>query len=91
MVANTFPKKLHNYIFYLLVVKILNRYIFISAKLKLVTDTLYKYIANSKIVLVNLCFMKSQHQVILSIGSNQGNRLENVRHCIELIHQKLVL
>jgi 7,8-dihydro-6-hydroxymethylpterin-pyrophosphokinase len=25
--------------------------------------------------------MKSQHQVILSIGSNQGNRLENVRHC----------
>jgi 7,8-dihydro-6-hydroxymethylpterin-pyrophosphokinase len=26
--------------------------------------------------------MKSQHQVILSIGSNQGNRLENVRHCI---------
>jgi 7,8-dihydro-6-hydroxymethylpterin-pyrophosphokinase len=35
--------------------------------------------------------MKSQHQVILSIGSNQGNRLENVRHCIELIHQKLVL
>jgi 7,8-dihydro-6-hydroxymethylpterin-pyrophosphokinase len=33
--------------------------------------------------------MKSQHQVILSIGSNQGNRLENVRHCIELIHQKV--
>jgi 7,8-dihydro-6-hydroxymethylpterin-pyrophosphokinase len=32
--------------------------------------------------------MKSQHQVILSIGSNQGNRLENVRHC-ELIHQKV--
>jgi deoxyguanosine kinase len=30
--------------------------------------------------------MKSQHQVILSIGSNQGNRLENVRQCIELIH-----
>jgi 7,8-dihydro-6-hydroxymethylpterin-pyrophosphokinase len=27
--------------------------------------------------------MKSQHQVILSIGSNQGNRLENVRHCID--------
>jgi 2-amino-4-hydroxy-6-hydroxymethyldihydropteridine diphosphokinase len=33
--------------------------------------------------------MKSQHQVILSIGSNQGNRLENVKHCIELIHQKI--
>jgi 7,8-dihydro-6-hydroxymethylpterin-pyrophosphokinase len=27
--------------------------------------------------------MKSQHQVILSIGSNQGNRLENVRHRID--------
>ncbi|MFT7334934.1 MAG: deoxyguanosine kinase [Porticoccaceae bacterium] len=33
--------------------------------------------------------MKSQHQVILSIGSNQGNRLENVKHCIELIHQEV--
>jgi deoxyguanosine kinase len=33
--------------------------------------------------------MKSQHQVILSIGSNQGNRLENVRHCIELIHREI--
>jgi deoxyguanosine kinase len=33
--------------------------------------------------------MKSQHQVILSIGSNQGNRLENVRHCIELLHQEV--
>ncbi|WP_016990649.1 2-amino-4-hydroxy-6-hydroxymethyldihydropteridine diphosphokinase [Flavobacterium sp. ACAM 123] len=33
--------------------------------------------------------MKSQHKVILSIGSNQGNRLENVKLCIELIHQKI--
>jgi deoxyguanosine kinase len=33
--------------------------------------------------------MKSQHQIILSIGSNQGNRLENVKHCIELIHQEV--
>lgn len=33
--------------------------------------------------------MKSQHQVILSIGSNQGNRLENVRQCIELIHREV--
>ena len=33
--------------------------------------------------------MKAQHQVILSIGSNQGDRLENVRHCIELIHQEI--
>ncbi|MDX6183888.1 2-amino-4-hydroxy-6-hydroxymethyldihydropteridine diphosphokinase [Flavobacterium sp. Fl-77] len=31
--------------------------------------------------------MKSQHQVVLSIGSNQGNRLENIQTCINLIHQ----
>ncbi|UFH36694.1 2-amino-4-hydroxy-6-hydroxymethyldihydropteridine diphosphokinase [Flavobacterium acetivorans] len=33
--------------------------------------------------------MKAQHQVILSIGSNQGDRLENIKHCIELIHQEM--
>lgn len=33
--------------------------------------------------------MKSQHQVILSIGSNQGDRLENVKQCVELIHKKI--
>jgi 2-amino-4-hydroxy-6-hydroxymethyldihydropteridine diphosphokinase len=33
--------------------------------------------------------MKSQHQVILSIGSNQGNRLENIENCIHLIHQEV--
>lgn len=33
--------------------------------------------------------MKSQHQVILSIGSNQGNRLENVERCLKLIHQEI--
>ncbi|MFV5698371.1 2-amino-4-hydroxy-6-hydroxymethyldihydropteridine diphosphokinase [Flavobacterium sp. ZT3R17] len=33
--------------------------------------------------------MKSQHQVILSIGSNQGNRLENIEHCLQLIHQEV--
>ncbi len=33
--------------------------------------------------------MKSQHQVILSIGSNQGNRLENIERCLELIHQEI--
>jgi 2-amino-4-hydroxy-6-hydroxymethyldihydropteridine diphosphokinase len=33
--------------------------------------------------------MKSQHQVILSIGSNEGNRLENLQLCIEMIHQKI--
>ncbi len=33
--------------------------------------------------------MKVQHQVILSIGSNQGNRLENVQQCITMIHEQL--
>ena len=33
--------------------------------------------------------MKSQHQVILSIGSNLGNRLENIEHSLELIHQEV--
>jgi hypothetical protein len=49
-----------------------------------------KYIANSKILLVNLHpIMKSQHQVILSIGSNLGNRLENIERSLELIHQEV--
>jgi deoxyguanosine kinase len=33
--------------------------------------------------------MKSQHQIVLSIGSNQGNRLENIESCIALIHQEV--
>jgi len=33
--------------------------------------------------------MKSQHQVVLSLGSNQGNRLENIENCMQLIHQKI--
>lgn len=33
--------------------------------------------------------MKSQHQVVLSIGSNQGNRLVNIKSCISLIHQEV--
>ncbi len=33
--------------------------------------------------------MKSQHQVILSIGSNLGNRLENIERALELIHQEV--
>ena len=33
--------------------------------------------------------MKSQHQVILSLGSNQGNRLENIENCLELIHREV--
>ena len=31
--------------------------------------------------------MKSQHQVILSLGTNEGNRLQNIENCIALIHQ----
>lgn len=33
--------------------------------------------------------MKSQHQVVLSIGTNQGNRLENIEKCLRLIHQEI--
>ena len=33
--------------------------------------------------------MKIQNQAILSIGSNQGNRLENIQQCIQLIHLEL--
>lgn len=33
--------------------------------------------------------MKSQHQVVLSIGSNQGNRLETIESCIDLIHREV--
>jgi len=31
--------------------------------------------------------MKSQNQVVLSLGSNQGNRLSNIENCLQLIHQ----
>jgi 2-amino-4-hydroxy-6-hydroxymethyldihydropteridine diphosphokinase len=33
--------------------------------------------------------MNRQHQVILSLGSNQGNRLENIERCIDLLHQEV--
>lgn len=33
--------------------------------------------------------MKIQHQVILSLGSNQGNRLRNIELCLLLIHQEI--
>ncbi|WP_281323259.1 2-amino-4-hydroxy-6-hydroxymethyldihydropteridine diphosphokinase [Flavobacterium aestivum] len=33
--------------------------------------------------------MNSQHQVVLSLGSNQGNRLANIEQCIEFIHQEI--
>lgn len=33
--------------------------------------------------------MKSQHQVVLSLGSNQGDRLRNIELCLQMIHQKI--
>lgn len=33
--------------------------------------------------------MELQHQVILSLGSNQGNRLKNIELCLALIHQEI--
>ncbi|ESU29474.1 2-amino-4-hydroxy-6-hydroxymethyldihydropteridine pyrophosphokinase [Flavobacterium limnosediminis JC2902] len=33
--------------------------------------------------------MDCQHQVVLSLGSNQGNRLENIQTCISLIHKTI--
>ena len=35
--------------------------------------------------------MKMQQKVILSLGSNQGNRLEHIENCIQQIHQKIGL
>ena len=35
--------------------------------------------------------MKMQQKVVLSLGSNQGNRRENIENCIQLIHQKIGL
>ncbi|AOW09217.1 2-amino-4-hydroxy-6-hydroxymethyldihydropteridine diphosphokinase [Flavobacterium gilvum] len=33
--------------------------------------------------------MELQHKVILSLGSNEGNRLENIELCLELIHREI--
>ena len=33
--------------------------------------------------------MKKQHQVILSLGTNQGNRLENIERCINELHDEV--
>ena len=33
--------------------------------------------------------MKKQHQVILSLGTNQGNRLENIERCIDCLHKEI--
>lgn len=37
------------------------------------------------------CLCMNQSKVILSIGSNKGNRLENIKKCIELIHSKIAV
>jgi 2-amino-4-hydroxy-6-hydroxymethyldihydropteridine diphosphokinase len=33
--------------------------------------------------------MNKQHQVILSLGTNQGNRLENIERCIDNLHKEV--
>ncbi|WPR72772.1 2-amino-4-hydroxy-6-hydroxymethyldihydropteridine diphosphokinase [Flavobacterium sp. NG2] len=33
--------------------------------------------------------MKQQYQVILSLGTNQGDKLENILHCIQLITERI--
>ena len=33
--------------------------------------------------------MKKQHQVILSLGTNQGNRLENISLCLDRLHNEI--
>lgn len=35
--------------------------------------------------------MSRQQKVILSLGSNIGNRLDNIQHCIQLIHENIGL
>lgn len=44
---------------------------------------------NSEFLLVILPDMNSQHQVILSLGSNQGNRSENIALCIDMLHHEV--
>jgi deoxyguanosine kinase len=33
--------------------------------------------------------MELQHRVVLSLGSNEGNRLKNIELCLQLIHQEI--
>ena len=33
--------------------------------------------------------MSKQHQVILSLGTNQGNRLENIERCLNDLHKEI--
>ncbi len=44
---------------------------------------------NYEILLVILCLMKIQHQVILSLGSNLGKKLVNIEKCIDLLHNEV--
>jgi 2-amino-4-hydroxy-6-hydroxymethyldihydropteridine diphosphokinase len=41
----------------------------------------------------NVCYFATmkQHQVILSLGSNQGDRLTTIEACIELIHKEVAV
>lgn len=41
----------------------------------------------------NVCYFATmkQHQVILSLGSNQGNRLSMITTCIDLIHSEIAV
>lgn len=44
---------------------------------------------NYKSKIVRYFANMSQHQVVLSLGSNQGNRLATIQSCIDLIHSEL--
>lgn len=48
-----------------------------------------KNVLLSEILFLNLQSMKMQHQVILSIGSNEGDRLQIIQQAIELIHKEI--
>ena len=43
----------------------------------------------SKILLVILPSMNKQHNIVLSLGSNLGNRQENIDQCIEMLHNEV--
>lgn len=43
----------------------------------------------SEILLVILPDMKLQHQILLSLGTNQGQKLENIEQCIAFLHQEV--
>lgn len=45
--------------------------------------------ASSEILLVILPNMKLQHQAILSIGTNQGEKRHNIEQCIALLHAEV--